>query len=265
MGTTIAAISEWMQRLAPLELSEDWDNTGLLLGDPAAPAMRVMTCLTLTADVVDEALAEGAHLVITHHPLPFRPLNRLTTETTTGRLLWRLAKSGIAVYSAHTAWDSAAGGVNDQLASLLGLAGVEPLVASPSSTQKGLGAGRIGSLSRPQSMPAVAETLAGQLSACRPRGVDSGRLAVRVAIACGSGASLLPAALEHRCDLFLTGEATFHQCLEGREAGISLLLIGHFASERFAMEHLAQRLAADFSELTCWASQAETDPVKNLA
>jgi dinuclear metal center YbgI/SA1388 family protein len=265
MGTTIADIADWMQRLAPLELSENWDNTGLLLGDTAAPAVRVMTCLTLTSDVVDEALQQSAHLVITHHPLPFRPLNRLTTETTTGRLLWRLARAGIAVYSPHTAWDSAAGGVNDQLAKLLGLAGVEPLVPTLSNSHAGLGAGRIGSLSRPQSMSAVSQLLAAHLPACRPRGVDSGRLAVRVAIACGSGASLLTAALEHHCDLFLTGEATFHQCLEGREAGISLLLIGHYASERFAMEHLAQRLAADFSELTCWASQAETDPVRNLA
>lgn len=265
MATTIADIVAWMQRLAPLELSEDWDNTGLLLGDTASTATRVMTCLTLTADVVDEAVEQGAQLVITHHPLPFRPLNRLTTETATGRLLWRLAKGGIAVYSAHTAWDSAAGGVNDQLASLLGLAGVEPLLPNASGLHKGLGAGRVGSLASPLKMAAVAELLAKQLPGCRPRGVDSGQQAVRVAIACGSGASLLAAALQHGCDLFLSGEATFHQCLEGREAGISLLLIGHFASERFAMEHLAKRLGGDFSQLTSWASEAESDPVQVLA
>ncbi len=260
----IAEIVQWMEKLAPPELGAEWDNIGLLLGDRHAGIARVMTCLTLTTDVVDEALQRGAQLVITHHPLPFRPLNRLTTDTLTGRLLWRLATASIAVYSAHTAWDSAAGGVNDQLASLLGIAAPRPIVPCDNSSLVGLGTGRIGLLDAPLLMPALAQLLAGRLPGCRLRGVDSGRMAHQVAIACGSGASLLPAALDQQCDLFLTGEATFHQCLEARAAGVSLLMIGHFASERFAMEQLAKRLANDFPEIRSWASEREEDPVRAI-
>ena len=86
-----------------------------------------------------------------------------------------------------------------------------------------------------------------------------------VAIACGSGGSLLSAALKAGCDLFLTGEATFHTCLEAEYAGCSMLLIGHYASERFAMEVVAENLSQAFPGIDAWASLREADPVVSLA
>ena len=268
-----------MQRIAPLGLSEPWDNTGLLLGDPHGKVSRLMTCLTLTPESVAEAIEGGAQMVIVHHPLPFKPLAKITSESYTGALIWSLATSGISVYSPHTAWDSACHGINARLARLLLLEKCQPLVPADQTNWPGLGAGRMGELSRPMNLVEIIGTLSAALPGCRPRGVEpvtstinqatpvtlrsSGTIS-RVAICCGSGGSLLSHAVAAKCDLFLTGEATFHNCLEAQAAGIGLLLIGHFASERFAMEQLAKELSADYTTLFVWASQSERDPVKNF-
>lgn len=262
--TSVADITQWMESIAPLALSEEWDNTGLLLGDPSAHVHRVMTCLSLTREVVEEAVQQQAGLVITHHPLPFRPMRRITTETLPGRLLWRLASAGIGIYSAHTAWDSAAGGINEQLASQLAVVDPRPLTPAVDSTCAGLGAGRYGELSEPCTVNQLSQRLSRAISDCRPRGVDCGRPVRRVAIACGSGGSLLPAAIARGCDLFLTGEATFHHCLEAQAHEMSLLMVGHFASERFSMVQLAENLSTAVPGIVAWAAKSETDPVRNL-
>lgn len=259
----IEQVMEWMSQLAPLELSEDWDNTGLLLGDRHGHVARVLTCLTLTPESVEEALARQVDLVIAHHPLPFRPLASITTDTASGRLLWQLATQGVAVYAPHTAWDSAEYGINAQLAAQLQLRDCQPLLPNTNLAERGLGAGRVGRLPAAGTLVSIAELLSQSLEGCRPRGVVGTRPIQRVAIACGSGGSLLPAAVDAGCDLFLTGEATFHTCLEAQAAGVALLMVGHFASEKFAMNWLAEELAEALG-LEVYPSQRERDPVANL-
>jgi dinuclear metal center YbgI/SA1388 family protein len=124
---SVAAVVEWLERFAPRELAADWDNVGLLLGDRAAPAGRVMTCLTVTPESAAEAVERQAGLVVTHHPILFRPVQRLTTDTPEGRMLLSLIRAGVAVYSPHTAFDNTRGGINEMLARRLGLAEVTPL------------------------------------------------------------------------------------------------------------------------------------------
>jgi dinuclear metal center YbgI/SA1388 family protein len=119
--TTVGAIVDFLDQVAPPALAAEWDNVGLLLGDRDTPIERLLTCLTLTPNVADEAVAESAQLIVTHHPILFRPVQRLTTATAEGRLLLGLARRGISVYSPHTAWDNAKDGINDALARRLGL------------------------------------------------------------------------------------------------------------------------------------------------
>ena len=278
----VADVAGWMEAIAPLALSESWDNTGLLLGDPESGVERVMTCLTLTGTTVQEAVDGGVQLVIAHHPMPFKPMGRITTQSQTGRLVWRLATAGIAVYSPHTAWDSAAHGINALLAERMGLRRIAPLLPfTPASTMPGataqpaggslppdsgdsIGAGRFGSLEPALAFSQVVRRMCEQISGCRPRGRDSGRAIERVGIACGSGGSFLEAAVRAQCDLLITGEATFHTCLEAEFLDLGLLMLGHFASERFAMEHLAKLLREEMPELDVWAAKSEKDPVSNL-
>lgn len=266
--TTVRDLATWMETVAPKRLSEDWDNTGLLLGDTDRNVERVMTCLTLTPESVAEAIEERADLVLSHHPLPFRPLKSITTTDTTGRMLWNLASHSISIYSPHTSWDSAAAGINAQLAERIGLQNAAPLIAEKTATSSSvglmqpLGSGRCGDLAAAVDLAEFASLVATAVPHCRLRGVPSSRAIRRVGIACGSGASLLAAAIAQRCDAFLTGEATFHQCLEVQAAGIAMLLIGHFASEKFAMDQLAKMCHAEFSDLVVWSSHREQDPVQ---
>ncbi len=280
MAATVQNICDWMEEIAPLRLSADWDNTGLLLGDSTREAKRVMTCLTLTPESVEEAVTGCADLVISHHPLPYRPLKKIVASEPTGRMLWELAGAGVSVYCPHTAWDSAVNGINAQLARRLKLSSVVPLIAARSlpqqvyidgevgsltiSKHEMLGTGRAGDLGREYTLAELVKLVCVEVPYCRPRVVDSGHAIIRVGLVCGSGGSLIEAVASSKCDLFLTGEATFHQCLEAKGAGISMLMIGHFASEKFAMDGLAALCQAEFANLEVWASVNEMDPVSSI-
>ncbi|MCO6453819.1 MAG: Nif3-like dinuclear metal center hexameric protein, partial [Pirellulaceae bacterium] len=155
--TTIQDVCRFLEDFAPLRLAEDWDNVGLLVGDAARPARRIMTCLTVTPDSAEEAVGERADLVVSHHPLPFRPLKRLTADHVPGRLLLQLIQAGVAVHSPHTAFDSAARGINQRLAEGLGLGDIRPL--EPLADDPALGAGRYGHWSEPRPLREVASAV----------------------------------------------------------------------------------------------------------
>ncbi len=124
---TVADVVAYLDRFAPPSLAAEWDNVGLLAGDPVLPANRILTCLTITADVVEEAIAERVELIVTHHPVMFRGVKKLTPHTSDGRVLLPLLRHGIAVYSPHTSFDNCPGGINDGLARRLGLTDIQPL------------------------------------------------------------------------------------------------------------------------------------------
>jgi dinuclear metal center YbgI/SA1388 family protein len=126
---TVADIIAVLERFAPGNTAASWDNVGLLLGDRAHPADKILTCLTLTPDVAEEAVAKSAQLIVTHHPILFRGVKRITADTAEGRTILKLAKADVAVHSPHTAFDDCPGGINDQLVDMLGLTNVKPLRA----------------------------------------------------------------------------------------------------------------------------------------
>jgi dinuclear metal center YbgI/SA1388 family protein len=266
---TVQDVGDFLERFAPSRLAEEWDNVGLLVGDPAHMVRRAMTCLTVTPASADEATRENVDLIISHHPLPFRPLKRVTTESVPGRLLWQLIRSGTSIHSPHTRFDSAAMGINQRLAEGLGLVDVQPLVPLRDQygeeDRDGLGAGRFGRLATPLSLAECAAHLKQFLSVDGLHLVGQPTRSIeRVAVACGSAGSFLEAAGRHACDLLVTGETTFHTCLEAEATDIALLLPGHYASERFAVEVLADVLAKQFADVEVWASRDEADPLQWL-
>jgi len=259
----LGLICDYLESLAPVRLSADWDNVGLLVGDREAQVERIMTCLTMTAATVAEAIERRASLVVVHHPLPFRPLKRLTADTPEGRYLLDLLGAHIQIFSPHTAWDSAPGGVNQNLAEGIGLTKIEPLLADV--LDPAVGEGRLGSLPAGSQVVDLVKRVKQFLDIPHIRivGVQDQPIE-RVAVACGSAATFLAAAKDRGCQVLLTGEASFHHCLAAEADGIILLLAGHFASERFAMQNLADALTDRFTELDIWCSQSERDPIALL-
>lgn len=254
--------AQWFEEFAPRSLAEEWDNVGLLVGDRARQVQRVMTCLTLSPDVAREAVNKEVDLIISHHPLPFRPLKQITCDQPTGRVLWDCIRAGISIYSPHTAFDSARQGINQRLAELIGMVDISPLKAV-AELGPDLGSGRRGrfapELHGRDLIQRVSEVLSvegvqvvGDID-CRCR---SG------ALACGAAGSFLSDAITAGCDVFLTGETNFHTCLEARTAGILMILPGHYATERFALEQLAGQLASEFSGAEIFASEVENDPIR---
>jgi dinuclear metal center YbgI/SA1388 family protein len=184
----------------------------------------------------------------------------LIADEPAGRLLLDLIRAGVAIYSPHTAFDSAAAGINQQLAEGLGLAEIQPLVPGEQ-----LGTGRTGRLSPPRTLQEVVAKAKSFLKAPHVSIVgEASRPIQRVAIACGSAGELLDAAVAAGCDLFLTGEAKLHACYEAEARGIALLLAGHYASERFGVERLADVIAAKFPAINVWASRDERDPIVHV-
>lgn len=268
---TLAEVIVALEEIAPLRLAADWDSVGLLVGSRRPTIDRVMTCLTLTEAVAREAIRERVDMIIAHHPLPFRPVGRITDDTPTGRVLLDVVGNGIAVWSAHTAWDSAAGGINDQLAGLLGLERVTPI--EPDELHHLTGFGRVGAAPAGWTVADAARHVAGKLAAADPTVTVSGvqvagdtkRPAGRIGIVCGSGGEAVAALKRAGGTTLLTGEIKLHDALTAVAEGVAVIAVGHHASERFAMVTMAQRLAEAVRGLTCWASRDESDPLVPLA
>jgi dinuclear metal center YbgI/SA1388 family protein len=209
---------------------------------------------------LQEAIDTKANLIVSHHPIPFKPIDRITTKTTTGKVLWKAIQHSIAIYSPHTAWDNAPEGINRQLAKILRLGNLRCLQPSPKPdlAARELGTGIVGELNKPTKLSAVWSLLKDAVPEIQARSTAQGDPEVsRLGIVCGSGASLLHLAQKNHCDAFLTGEATYHQVLEAQATGVSMLLMGHFASERFAMKTLARLLQEHLPEVQCLSSQSE--------
>ena len=263
--STIGDIANVLEIFAPTSLAEDWDNVGLLVGDPSWTARRIMTCLTVTPTTVAEALERQADLIVSHHPLPFQAIKTVTSTTTVGKMLLDLIGARIGIYSPHTAFDSAPAGINQHLAIGLGLQQIQPLVPMAGSEDKELGSGRIGDLTGQLTLREMAQKVKDFL------GIESvlvvgndDQIVSRVSIACGSGGSFLPKALAAQADCLVTGETNLHTCLEAEAKGVGVILPGHFASERFALHSLADYLSEQFSDIETWASTTERDPLRSL-
>ena len=265
----VAEIVNFLEVLAPPTLAEEWDNVGLLVGDGTKNVSALMTCLTLSPDVAAEAVRRHAEMIVTHHPVLFRPVQRLTSETVEGRMLLELIGKGIAVFSSHTGYDSAKNGINQQLAELFQLHDIQALRPIPNNehsdhtTEKpAQGAGRCGILPEPMSLGDFLEHVKAKLEIDPLQFVGNESLTIeKIGIACGSAAEFLPDAQNKNCQVLLTGEARFHACFEAVALDIALVLAGHYATERPAIERLAEILQKQFPKLDVWASESETDPL----
>lgn len=221
---TVGDVHTWLDSIAPFETAEGFDNVGLLIGDKAAPVSKVIFTLDLSEKTVDEAIAFGAELIITHHPIIFSPLRRIHYDTPFGRMLVKLTGAGISVIAAHTNWDKAPGGVGDTLAKRLSLQNITPLDDYV----------RLGELVTPILASEFAALLTKALDFA-PRWYGEDKLLRKVAVAGGSYGEGYELALEAGADAFVTGEIKHHEILDAIAQGLIIYDGGHHATEHPAM------------------------------
>lgn len=260
LGDVVAALEA---RYDPA-LAEPWDAVGLVCGDPAEPVDRVLFAVDPTSEVVDEALAIGAQLVVTHHPLLLTAVHGVPADDAKGGLVHRLIRGGAGLFVAHTNADRAADhGVNDALAAVLGLSEAVPV--EPAAADPRAGLGRVGRLPAPMSLRGFAEHAAAVLPATvggvRVAG-DVGREVHTVAVCGGSGGSLIEAAAAAGADVLLTSDLKHHPVSEWQRPGaMSLCDVAHFATEWPWLPVAAAVLRRDLSgRVEVSASALRTDP-----
>src|SRR5829696_7138650 len=245
-------------------LAEGWDAVGLVCGDPDEPVGRVLFAVDPTTAVVDEVIAAGAGLLVTHHPLLLTPVHGVPADDPKGRVVHRLIRAGAALFVAHTNADRAPeGGVNDALAAVLGLTDAVPLEPAAGDPRAGLG--RVGTLAEPLTLRAFAARAAAVLPATvggvRAAG-DPDRIVRRVAVCGGSGGSLTSAAAAAGADVLLTSDLKHHPVSEMIDSsGPALCDVAHFASEWPWLPVAADLLHRDLSgRVEVAVSRRRTDP-----
>lgn len=226
---TVADIAQAIERYAPLRLQEEWDNCGLQTGSLSAGCTGAMLCVDCTEEVVREAAAAGCNLVVSHHPLIFHGLKRLTGVNPVQRAVMAAIKKNISVYSAHTSMDNAPGGVSARMARMLGLGDIRPL--QPDSSVEGAGSGAIGRFEAPVDAEVLVSMIKAafgspvvRCSTARPAAIS------RVAMCSGAGAFMLPQAIEAGAQAFVTSDTRYHEFMD-YGADILIADIGHFESE----------------------------------
>ena len=257
--TTVQQIYEEMQRIAPLALAESWDNPGLLV-DCGGEVSRVLVTLDITPEVVEEATAGGCELIVSHHPVIFSPLKKLTPRDVS----FQLVQKGISAICMHTNLDAAEGGVNEVLAGIFGMRDWEVFAD---------GCGRVGEVD-PITVPELARkaqaVLGGRCN--RPRSgpavqvkfADTGRTVKRLAVISGAGGSLFAEAIAEGADCLLTGEANHHAAIDAVRLGLSLVAAGHYATEFPVTAAVAAALRTALPELEVLVSTENRDPYTYL-
>lgn len=234
-----------LNEIAPIQYSEHWDNPGLLVGDEEQDIETVYIALDATSDVIEAASEARADLLLTHHPLIFRPLNRVSSDSYVGRRVMKLVSDNISLFSMHTDFDVTQMGI--EAASMLNL--IEVRILEPTLTED-IGLGAMGYLKEDLSLRDLAEKVKKDLNVpfVKVYG-DPEDTIVKVAILPGSGSSGIDSAAGEGCDVLITGDIGHHDGTDALEKGINIIDAGHFGVEKLFIGFMSQYLTKAAPEL----------------
>ena len=249
---TVRDFYMFLDNIAPFSLAENWDNSGLLVGDLDWEVNRAAVVLDLNEETLEQAIAFEVDLIITHHPVIFKAQKTFLSDS----IAYKLAQNSMSVISTHTPFDAAEGGINDILCDLLELTKVEILATK--TTENLL---RVGFTDR-TTPEDFAEFVSDQLDA-KVRFCDAGREIETVAVCSGAGADFAEEIAELGIDAFVTGDAKYHEFLDAKENGLTLIAAGHFETENPAVAILAGKLRGNFSETEIIVLN-QTNPIKYI-
>ena len=230
-----------IETFAPLSIQESWDNSGLCIGSPEAEVKSVLLGLDCTSELVDEAIACGADMIVTHHPLIFSGLKKITPEDPVGETVMKAIAAGISIYAAHTNSDKVLSGVSGAMAARLGLQNVQIL----DEDGDGTGLGVVGDLPEPMTADELVAFVKDRfgLKAMRTSRLLEGRIS-RIAMCGGSGGSLIGAAMDSGAQLYISGDISYHNFFTRK--GFMIMDIGHYESEKEIVEILFSLIKKNF-------------------
>lgn len=264
MPVTVREVFDFLQEKAPFQYQADFDNAGFLLGRRDAEVRKILVSLDITEEVADEADRWGAELIVSHHPVIFRPVKSITDETVTGRILMRLLECGVAAICAHTNLDAVAEGVNDALARALGLEDVGQLHQEGVDERgRPYGIGRVGNV-RAQTLTEFSAFVKKALGANGVRCADGGRPVRKVAVGGGACADMMGDALALGCDTFVTADVKYNGFLDARALGLNLIDAGHFPTENVVCPVLEGWLKERFPDVEVRGSAVHRESMTYL-
>ncbi|MCK5844264.1 MAG: Nif3-like dinuclear metal center hexameric protein [Victivallales bacterium] len=244
---------QYLEEIAPPELAEEWDNTGLLI-EPlkGRDIQKVLLTIDLTEAVAREAVQKRVDAIVTYHPLFFGGFQRLEKSNPQARAAMRLIQENIAVYSPHTALDAAPGGVNDWLADALGDG---DLFCAET------GGARIVELASPVKLPTLGNRVKDKLRLKMIKLAKANDKPIKtIAVCAGAGIEALRGI---KADGYLTGEMKHHDVLGAKEKGISVILCGHTETERGYLKILRRRLLTETEQsVDILISKADATPLQ---
>ena len=253
--TTVGEVYKFLQKKAPFELQEDFDNAGFLVGRERTQVSKILVALDITEQVVEEAAEQGVQLIVAHHPVIFGGVRSVTDRTVTGRVLLSLAEQGIAAICAHTNLDAVEGGVNDALALRLGLTDIEQLKQKGVDGQgRAYGIGRVGFVTQ-RPLYDFAMGVKRLLGSNGLRLVDGGKPVRKVAVGGGACAGMLDEVLAKECDTFVTSDVKYNHFLDAKAQGLNLIDAGHFPTEDVVCPVLRDWLAEQFPQVSVSVSK----------
>ncbi len=247
-----------LEELAPLELQDSWDNSGPQIETGRGEIKRVLAAMEITYDVIDEAEAMGADMIITHHPLFFSPVKSLSEDEIPGGYALRLIRAGISVYSMHTCYDNAPRGMNDLI---LEAVGASVKGCAKDSEGRDIPCLKMGRLREPRTLSEIFSDL-GDYLLCpdmRLSGTGDDEVSV-IAVCTGAGGSFWKEALDAGAELFITGEIRHHEAQPASELGLNIISAGHWGTEHIFSEALRTFFENNVSGVQLVESTVAADP-----
>ena len=232
---TVKDVFDFINTIAPFEKQCEWDNSGLIVGNPNQEVSKIGVVLDITPDAVEYAVKSKIDLIISHHPVIFRAIKTVIANDP----VYTLARNGISAICAHTSLDIAKGGVNDALADALGFKNAAPLSDSGETEMIRI------CETEEMSAESLAKLVAEKLSTCVAV-ADSSKIIRKIALCGGAGGSFINDVAEADCDAFITGEAKHHEFLEAKSLGVTLISAGHFETENPVVAVLLNQIKNNF-------------------
>lgn len=251
-----------LEDFAPLALQDSYDNAGLQIGlAKDAETSGVLLCLDVTEDVIDEAIALGCNMIVSHHPLLFAPLKSISGKNYIERCVMKAIKNDITIYAAHTNLDSARNGVNYKIAEKIQLTDIEWLAPKEGTDA---GEGIIGAFDKPVTKTDFLQLIKQTFNVEALRYNDwEGNTIRKVAVCGGAGNFLIPTAIKKGCDAFITGEIGYHRFF-GHENELLLLELGHYESEKYTIEILQDIIKKADKNIPVYKTNKKTNPINYL-